>query len=492
MVNPENSKNALQKILDEHHEWLLIHALGRSFPLKNLEIELEFAQNKLLFSYLDDKGFQTWRIIDYKLEAGEIRLNLSRNFDKEREKIRLVPRILARELSETLELARLEKANRIAQLITENYAKTKLIRVELNKENGRFAQIVFENSSSGRTAVLADVSDSLTPEILLSSAILWRSKLSARRKNPVEAVWILSEKKQAKNLQKLHALLKENCKNRVLIKEISRAGAKAQSEAIKDLPKLEIKDLWNGKIAEIKLSQNIQTSETTQKIIDFAPNEIDIVFSNSGETLRFLGLPFARVRKVFDEEKVWFSVEKAKQILTENNFDELLELIENLQKFRRFDAPNKQHIFYTLAPEAWLEAILRRNINLLDGNLILAPIYHQFSAERGRIDLLALRKDGRLIVIELKVAADREMIFQAAEYWRKIERQRRLGNLQTARLFGDLEIADAPAICYLVAPTLSFHRDFEFLANTISPEIEMFRFDLNENWRQKIRILQRR
>ena len=492
MVSSENSQNELQKLLDEHHEWLLIHALGRTFPIEKTEIEFEFTQNKLLFSYLDDQGFQTWRIIDYKFEAGEIRLNLSRNFDKEREKIRLVPRILARELSENLELARLEKANKIAGLIKETFPKTKLVRVELNKENGRFAQIVFENSSGKRTAVLADVSDSLTPEILLSSACFWQAKLAVRRKNPIETVWILSEKRQAQNLQKLHALLSENWKDKIFIKEISREGAKAQSEEIRDLPKLEITDLWHGKATEIKLSENTQTSETAQKIIEFAPDEIDAVFSRNGETLRFSGLPFARVRKVLTEEQIWFGVEKSKQILAENNFDELLQLIENLQKFRRFDAPNKQHIFYTLAPEAWLESILRKNINLLDGNLILSPLYHQFRAERDKIDLLALRKDGRLVVIELKVAPDREMIFQAAEYWRKIERQRRLGTLQTARLFGDLEIADAPAICYLVAPTLSFHRDFEFLASAISPEIEIFRFDLNENWREKIRILQRR
>ena len=487
MVNPENSQNEIQKLLDEHHEWLLIHALGRSFPLEKSEIEFEFLHNKLLFSYLDDKGFQTWRVVDFEFESGEIRLNLSRNFDKEREKIRLVPRVLAATLSENLELSRLERANKIAQIIKENYPKIKLSRIELNKENGRFAQIFLENN----TLVLADVSDSLTPEILLSSACFLQAKFSARKKNPIETVWILGEKKQARSLQKLHALLSEIWKRKILIKEISRKSAKAQSEEIKDLPLLEISGLWREKIKEIKLSETYESSETARQITEFAPEEIDVIYSKNGETLRFQGLPFVRIRKVFDTEKVWFGVEKTKQILSENNFDELIELIENLQKFRRFDSPNKHHIFYTLAPEAWLESVLRRNVNLLDGNLILSPLYHQFRAEKDKIDLLALRKDGRLVVIELKVATDREMIFQAAEYWRKIEFQRRNGNLKKAKIFGDLEIADAPVICYLVAPTLSFHREFGFLKNTLSPEIINFRFDLNENWRENIQILQR-
>ncbi len=487
-MNLDNLQNQLQTLINEHHEWLLIHALGRSFSLQNTEIEIEFSQNKVLFSYLDDKGFQTWRINDFNFEADEIRLNLSRNFTKEREKIRLVPRILSKDLSENLELARLEKANKIAEILALNYPKTRNLRVELNQENGRFAQIFLEN----QTLVLADVSDSLTPEILISAACFLQRKFGARRKNPVGTIWILAEKKQARNLQKLHALLCENWKRKIQIKDISRKDAKAQSEEIKDVAQLKISDLWRGKAKEIKSLADHFLSETAQKIIELAPEEIDAVFAKNGETLRFHGLPFARVRKNLTEEKVWFGVEKSKQILTENNLEEFGELIENLQQFRRFDAPNKRHIFHTLASEAWLESILRRNINLLDGNLILAPLYHQFRAERDKIDLLALRKDGRLAIIELKAATDREMIFQAAEYWRKIEFLRRKGVLQKANLFGNTKISDAPTIIYLAAPTLCFHRDFDFLKSVISPEIEIFRFDLNENWREKIRILQRR
>jgi hypothetical protein len=126
---------------------------------------------------------------------------------------------------------------------------------------------------------------------------------------------------------------------------------------------------------------------------------------------------------------------------------------------------------------------------VLDSNLILSPIYNQFHAAGDKIDLLALRSDGRLIVIELKVEPDREMIFQSIDYWRKIELQRRSGNLQTAKIFGDLEISDKPAIVYLAAPTLSFHPDFEFLSKTVSPEIEIYRFDLNENWRENLKVM---
>jgi hypothetical protein len=124
--------------------------------------------------------------------------------------------------------------------------------------------------------------------------------------------------------------------------------------------------------------------------------------------------------------------------------------------------------------------------------LILSPLYHQFRLERERVDLLALRTDGRLVIIELKTEADRAGVFQAADYWRKIERQRRAGTLEKAKLFGDAKISAKPAVCYLVAPTLSFHRDFAFLASTVTPEIEIHRFNLAENWRENLKVLERR
>ena len=491
MPNLEASQNEIQKQLDSQSEWLLIESSGKTFALDRREIEISHELGKLLLGFLSDKGFQTWRINTCKIENRELILHLSRNFNKETEKIRLVPRISSAELNANLELARLEKANQIAAIVRENISGAKLVRVALNEENGRFAQIIFEHTHAERVAVLADITESLTPEIILSSAILWLRKLENRKKNPIGVVWILGEKKQARRLQKLHALLRENWKKKIKVFEFSRKDTKQTSETVlNEIANLKIEELWKTKPKEIKLTPAHQMTETAQKITNLFPEKIDIVFGRNGETLRFLGLPFARVRKIFDEEKAWFGVENNRQILMERSWRDFADLLENLNTFRRFDSPNKQHLFYRLAPEAWLEAILRRNIKLLDANLILSPLYHQFRAERDKIDLLALRSDGRLVIIEVKIAPDREMIFQAADYWQKIELQRRKGNLQKARLFGNAEIADAPAIVYLAAPTLSYHRDLEFLAKTVSPEIEIYQFNLNENWREKLRVLQ--
>ena len=503
-MNGENDFTKLVELIQANREWLLVRASGKVFALAANEIDIELKLNKIILGFLDAGGFHTWRVVKFERKGGEIVLDLTRSFEREKEKIRLVPRASSAELKAAVELARLARANKVARTIVRAHLGARLVRVELNADNGRFAQIVFETKSGKGIAALSDVSGgAATPENLLAFACLWLSKLAARKKKPIEIIWILADKKRAANLQNLRALLRESLQNKIEIYETARENLEArgvenqengeENQALKRLEKIAFADLWRAaKRRKNDAPASNESSRAAREIINAAPNEIDAVFTKGGETLRFFGLPFARVRRVAGAEKVWFGVENERRILTENNLVEFANLIEELKTNRRQDAENKRGALYRFAPEAWLESILRRNVKLLDANLILSPIHSQFRFEnRDRIDLLALRCDGRLVVVELKVAPDREMIFQAVDYWRKIERTRRAGNLRAAKIFGDSEIADAPALCYLAAPLLSFHPQFDFFARAVSKEIEIYRFDLNENWRENLKVARR-
>ena len=484
MVNADE----LREIVASRHEWLLVRELGKTFPLDKHEIEINVSGEKAHFGFLDDKGFHSWRLNGFGHSDGEISIDVAGAFAKHRETMRLVPRIAAVELSAEIEAARLEKANEIASLITENFPGVKLGRVALNAENGRFAQVNFESSEKTPMAAIADVTSSLTVEAFFTAAILWVEKLGLRKKKPVNEIWIICEKRQAKNAQKLHALLTERWKVKITIVEIDR---KPSARPLAVLPKRKIRELWREKARKLQLPQHAEPSLTSQKIIGLSPERIDVVCSRQGETLRFMGLPFARVRTMIGVEKAWFGIGRERRMLSDENWNDLTELVASLEINRSHDAPNKRHEQYRLAPEAWLESILRRNIKLLDANLILSPIYNQFRSSNDKIDLLALRKDGRLVIIELKTQPDREMIFQAADYWRKIELQRRRGILNAANLFDGREILDKPALVYLAAPAWSFHRDFEFFARSVSQEIELWRFELHENWREDVKVVAR-
>jgi hypothetical protein len=237
------------------------------------------------------------------------------------------------------------------------------------------------------------------------------------------------------------------------------------------------------------------SSATAERIVALAPDAVDMVRARYGETLRFHGLAFARVRRTLAREHVWFGTSPRKTLLTDDNWPELAKLLDELMTHRSPHAPDRRHAFYRAAPEAWLEALLRRDITRLDPGLILAPLHAQFrpAHERGArpVDLLALRRDGRLVVIELKVSEDAALPLQGADYWRRISTYHNGGHIRRSRLFGDEEISNEPPLVYLVAPLLRFHRAFDTLARMIRPDISMYRFDLNEDWRAGVRVARR-
>lgn len=489
MAESQTQVNDLAEFLDTHLEWLAVRENGRTLPLLRSEIEVEDSNGKTTVAFVDDKGLATWRLEQVEIDGIEVVARVTSKVRNESESVRFVPRESAVELRANIEIARLQKANEIAEIFVASEAGTKVIRVSLNVENGRIAQIEVESREKVRFALMADVTASLTHESILASALKWRDHLLMRRKNPVRTVAIAAEKKQARNLQKLLALLNKAANENISVFEIERKGSQP---IVKELRRLKVSDLWRERAAKLRIPESIEATETAKKIIEMSPDKIDRIVSKNGETLRFLGMPFARVRTVMGREKAWFGTGQIRRPVNESAKRAFRELRDALDLNRRSDPPSKRHDWYRLASEAWLESILRRNIKLLDANLILSPIYNQFRSSNDKIDLLAIRKDGRLVIIEIKTSPDRDMILQAADYWRKIELQRRRGILAEARLFGDVEIIDKSALIYAVAPALSFHYDFEYFARTLAPEIELWRWELHENWRESVKVLARR
>ncbi len=483
MVN----SNLLREIVGSRHEWLLVRADGRSFPLEKHEIDIIENDEKTYFAFLDESGFRSWRLNSFTSQADTIEIDVAGSFSRNREILRLVPRVRASVLASEIAIARLKKANEIAGLISENVPTARLGRVALNEPNGRFAQITFERADKTPIAAIADTTGALSVESILAAAMLWLEKLGLR-KRPVLDLWLVCEKRQARNAQKLHALLADRWKAKLSIVEIDR---KQDPPRLVELAKRRISELWREKPGKMRLYLNQPPSGTAERITLLSPQTIDIVYSRRGETLRIKGLPFARVRTIMGQEKAWFGVGRESRVLTTNNWKDLVKYVEEIERNRTDEPPNSRHEFYRIASEAWLESILRRNISLLDANLVLSPIYNQFRSSNDKIDLLALRRDGRLVIIELKTQPDREIVFQAVDYWRKIELQRRRGVLAAADLFEGRTIADKPAIVYMAAPAWSFHREFEYFARSVSSQIEMWRFELHENWRKSVKVIAR-
>jgi len=392
------------------------------------------------------------------------------------------------------------RCERLATLARDWQPKTTIERCGLSPgtrpgQPGRYARIVMRWKGE-RIAVTGPVvaSQSSSVDAFLSSAMLWFTRMRDRaRSSFIEQLWLIVSEDLAKPTSYRVALLRESLKNVINVFVVDD-----DLNSLSPLTCLDRHELWTRKLARFPPVPATTTSEQTRAILAEAPDAIDVVHSRHGETLRYFGLPFARVRSILGVERVWFGIDSSRRrLLDETSWREWQDLLCDLREHRSSTTRDHRHAFYRTAAEAWLESLLRRDITRLDPGLIIAPLHAQFrTAPSGKlgirpIDLLALRQDGRLVVIELKASEDREHVLQGADYWRRVEAHRRRGHIAKAKLFGDKRIKDEPPLVYLVAPTLRVHPAFHTLARCISSDIELYRFDINEDWRSGIRVMRR-
>lgn len=531
-----DGERALAAALSSHAEWFCTKAVSAStratatratFPVLSAECSLQRQSGKLLFSFTGDRGAEIWRVVGWERDGSDgvddnrkLLLRVERAAGRERALLDFVPRT---SVSTHVAHVRLSRETRLAECAAtlareaarELNTKIKLENARLNHgrrstEPGRFARVLLttRNARLFATGAVAAAA-ALNVESFLAHALLWfaRAREQAARRNSSshrrDLLWLVAAPGVAARLAERCALLKDGWRDLISV-WATDAGDDFSNVSPVRVPALdELLDRAPRASRASVISAPAHPSETAQRIIAYAPEAITAVPARHGETLRFRGLAFARIRRIMNREHVWFGVESMpsagrRQVLTEKNWMELAALIESLAAHRQSEASDRRHAFYATASEAWLEHLLRERVTRLDPGLVLAPLYAQVrvgSASSGAsarpLDLLARRRDGRLVVIELKTAEDAALPIQAADYWRQTEAHRRAGSLVSRNLFGDAPLADAPPLVYVVAPTLRFARSFEFLASLISPLIEIYRFDINEDWRAGIRVQRR-
>ena len=496
----QSAKRSIDELLGAHSEWFLARDGGAPLAIGNGEFDFSIDHRRLIFSSWTETGFRSWRITAWSWTGQKLVLEASRRMGAEVATLELVPRESAKAIVAGIAAARQARCVRLAQIASEAFSNAKIEQAVLSPgmrrdQPGRYARIILRRPHE-RIALTATVahSDARNVDSLFSSALLWFNRLQSRPKRPyIEKLFIVVERNILEAARQRHVLLRESLRQRIELFEIDEAWQ--QIEAVRPW---ERKNLWRKRLTQFPAIVENETIERVKQVIALAPHAIDVVTSRHGQTLRYHGLPFARIRQVMDRNRIWFGIEGShRRLLDDYHEPEWSKLWRDLENYRHRDCPDKRHWFYRAAGEAWLESILRRDISKLDPGLIVAPLHAQFRTSHGGptgarpIDLLALRHDGRLAVIELKVNEDREHVFQGVDYWRRVEAHRRRGHISTAKLFGEREIADESPLVYLVAPTLRFHPSFATLARTIAPDIEVYRFDINEDWRAGVHVVRR-
>jgi hypothetical protein len=498
----EVARQQIASLFGQYAEWFCTAGNSETYALRRDEMQISIAQQRLVLSSWTEKGSRTWRILGWQWNGQMLLLQASRRMGAERQLIELIPRASATAVAATIRAARQVRCDRLAQLACGSLMETRIERAALSPgtragQPGRYARILLRRRMT-RIAVTGSVvsSNPASVDAFLASALLWFKRTSKRIKPPyIEQLWLVVPVDLLKPLLFRVALLREGLKSVIRVMTVDD-----DLTSLTAVECLEWRDLWKKRVARFTTIPAATITSRTSAIIAEAPEAIDVVHARHGETLRYFGLPFARVRSLLGVERVWFGVEARSGgcLLDEASRNEWENLLRDLRGYRSALAVDRHHAFYRLAAEAWLESILRRDITRLDPGLIIAPLHAQFRTGRGGgklgvrpIDLLALRQDGRLVVIELKVSEDREHVLQGADYWRRVEAHRRRGHIARARLFGDMKIKDEPPLVYLVAPTLRVHRSFQTLASCIASDIEIYRFDINEDWRAGVRVMRR-
>ncbi|MFZ0213777.1 MAG: hypothetical protein WBE20_12100 [Candidatus Acidiferrales bacterium] len=217
--------------------------------------------------------------------------------------------------------------------------------------------------------------------------------------------------------------------------------------------------------------------------------EVSVPLATREVSFRFRGLEFAR----WDQGQIFFGIGDERRPLENREIAKLKTLLRELALKRSPLATNTNDPLYRAAPEHWLEAVVRADPSRLDAQLDARHFYSQVPAlaagDRGVIDLLGVTRHGRLVVIELKASEDLQLPLQAVDYWLRVRRHLVEGDFQRYGYFSGVEFKQDAPLVWLVAPSLRFHPANEVISRHLSPEMQVTRIGLNENWRRGVRVV---
>ena len=213
--------------------------------------------------------------------------------------------------------------------------------------------------------------------------------------------------------------------------------------------------------------------------------------ADGARSFRINGMEFARQTGVAVTHGL-----SEKVIVSDRTFDEIDRLAEELARFRSANAADTLNPLYCNYPESWLESQVRSSIERVHGSLLPHPVHSHVpavaGADRGIVDLLACDRNGRLVVLELKVEEDIPLPLQSLDYWMRAKWHLDRGEFSARGYFPGIELSPAAPRLLLVAPAFVFHPTTEIILRYFSPEIAVERVGLGADWRRELRVLFRK
>lgn len=230
--------------------------------------------------------------------------------------------------------------------------------------------------------------------------------------------------------------------------------------------------------------------------------EAEIAVLAAGEiAFRLQGLEFARARWVPETGsfrngcEVVFGLGAEETALTEETRGRFVRHAHEIAEVRHAEGP-RDHPFWRLHPERWLETLVLGNVRALDERLDATCRYSQMpafsAADRAMIDVLGVTREGRLTVLELKAEEDIHLPLQGLDYWSRVAWHHTRGEFSRFGYFPGRELASADPLLLLVAPALQVHPATDTLLRYLAPGIDWMLLGIDERWRENLRVIFRK
>ena len=224
------------------------------------------------------------------------------------------------------------------------------------------------------------------------------------------------------------------------------------------------------------------------------------------------GLEFARVRQqasaasFAQQMEITFGAGVNETPLNEETESLCRSLLERLFAVRHPNGTVKDALF-RLRTEGWLESRIRNGIAeflpALREEFVYSQVPAMASGDRGMMDLLAVDRAGRLVIIEVKADEDLHLPLQALDYWMRVRALhadrsphpatgRTLNAFQRSGYFAGLELANAPPRLLMVAPALRIHPANEVIVRYLVPEVDWELIAVGEDWRTALKAVFRK
>ncbi|PYX28168.1 MAG: hypothetical protein DMG80_17190 [Acidobacteria bacterium] len=242
-------------------------------------------------------------------------------------------------------------------------------------------------------------------------------------------------------------------------------------------------------------------ADSIARIRRILPQSEVVVLSPAMISFRLRGLEFAQARighnpRNFQSgQEIAFGLGAEERVLDEWNESQFVDLLHLAAAIRHKDGP-KAHRLWRMCPERWLELVVFGNVEALDGRLRTECVYSQVpafsAADRAMIDVLALTRENRLAVVELKADEDIHLPLQGVDYWSRVAWHQDRGEFRKFGYFPGDELSALKPLLLLIAPALHVHPATDTILRYLSPVIEWELLGIDERWRDRMRVVFRK